>query len=213
MTNRVWVLHSKSSLQALLIQYASLSRSCGLRWMHSHSFTLSLSVMLANASRPCSNWMRHSSLSDRNKQEKYLHCHFTKCLKILTKDEILFLFEVGLLRHKKAMNWTEVNLHRKVAKGYSFFWSLWNRWGHSVRWRGKREVWEMERERLKQWGCRRMTAALIVTLQSLYTTKNFQWIEKRCWNYQVRFWSPVSDLQLEALVLHSAALVNVTSEY
>lgn len=124
-----------------------------------------------------------AQLSFRQKQmlqEKYLHCHFTKCLKILTKDEILFLFEVGLLRHKKAMNWTEVNLHRKVARGYSVFevfetdgCTVWDGEGNE-----KCERWR-ERDGVKQWGYRRMTAALIVTLQSLYTTKNFQWIEKR----------------------------------
>lgn len=66
-TNTAWVFHSKSSLQALLIQYASRSWSCDLRWMHSHSFTLSLFFMLANASRPCSSCIQHSSLPDRNK--------------------------------------------------------------------------------------------------------------------------------------------------
>lgn len=38
-TITAWALHSKSSLWALLILYASVSRSCGLRWVHSHSFS------------------------------------------------------------------------------------------------------------------------------------------------------------------------------
>lgn len=43
-TNTAWVFHSKSNLRALIIQYASWSRSCELTWMHSHSFTLSLNL-------------------------------------------------------------------------------------------------------------------------------------------------------------------------